>query len=233
MKNLVVITGAGMSAESGLKTFRGSDGLWEGYDVMSVASIDGFRSNPSLVYEFYNARRRQLKTVKPNPCHRFLSELQQEYKVNIITQNVDDLHERGGSKDILHLHGELLKVRTLNHPSIIYEWSDDLNAEDLSPDGHRLRPHIVWFGEEVPLIQRAGDICSQADICMIIGTSLQVYPAAGLIDYLPSNTPIIYVDPMPSANHSLLNQHSFLTTIEDTAVNAIPRIRNILRKLKT
>lgn len=233
MKNLVVITGAGMSAESGLKTFRGSDGLWEGYDVMSVASIDGFRANPSLVYEFYNARRRQLKTVEPNDCHRFLSDLQKTFNVNIITQNVDDLHERGGSKNIMHLHGELLKVRTLNHPTKVYQWTEDLNGEDLSPDGHRLRPHIVWFGEEVPLIQSAGTICSQADICMIIGTSLQVYPAAGLIDYLPRQTPIIYIDPIPSINHSFLNQHPYLTTIKDTAVNAIPQIQKLLKDLNS
>ena len=198
MKNLVVLTGAGISAESGLKTFRDANGLWEGHDVMSVASPEGFRANPELVLEFYNQRRRQLLEVKPNSAHFALATLEKQYKVSIITQNVDDLHERAGSSDVIHLYGELLKSRNIIDDTSEFECKTDIKLGDLCPNGHQLRPHIVWFGEAVPMIETAMEICEQADLLLIIGTSMQVYPASGLIHYAPPNTPIYFIDPKPS-----------------------------------
>ncbi len=173
-----------MSAESGLKTFRDADGLWEGHDVMEVASPQGFASNPELVLDFYNQRRKQLLKVKPNAAHLHLAELEQSYKVTIITQNVDDLHERAGSTQIVHLHGELFKVRSTFNEYDIRDWKEDLNLGDTCDNGHQLRPHIVWFGEAVPLMEEAISICQTADILLIVGTSLQVYPAASLMHYV-------------------------------------------------
>lgn len=198
MKSIVVLTGAGMSAESGLKTFRDADGLWEGHDVMKVASPQGYEENPELVLEFYNQRRRQLLQVNPNQAHYALVELEKKYKVTIITQNVDDLHERAGSKHVLHLHGELLKVRSTTNPSLVLNWKYDLNLGDKDDEGHQLRPHIVWFGEDVPMIEPAIKICEQAEILIIIGTSLQVYPAASLMHYAPRDIRAYYIDPKPS-----------------------------------
>lgn len=195
MKRIVVLTGAGISAESGINTFRDADGLWEGHDIMEVASPEGWIKNPQLVLEFYNKRRAQLATVIPNAAHFALQELEEKYNVQIITQNVDDLHERAGSSTVLHLHGELYKVRSTQNPSLVYEWKKDLNPNDLGEDGAPLRPHIVWFGEDVPLIPQAISWVEKADIIVIIGTSLQVYPAAGLMHYAKPDIPIYYIDP--------------------------------------
>ncbi len=195
MKRIVVLTGAGISAESGINTFRDADGLWEGHDIMEVASPEGWVKNPQLVLEFYNKRRAQLATVIPNAAHFALQELEEKYNVQIITQNVDDLHERAGSSTVLHLHGELYKVRSTQNPSLVYEWKKDLNPNDLGEDGAPLRPHIVWFGEDVPLIPQAISWVEKADIIVIIGTSLQVYPAAGLMHYAKPDIPIYYIDP--------------------------------------
>ncbi len=195
MKRIVVLTGAGISAESGINTFRDADGLWEGHDIMEVASPEGWIKNPQLVLEFYNKRRDQLATVIPNATHFALQELEEKYNVQIITQNVDDLHERAGSSTVLHLHGELYKVQSTQNPSLVYEWKKDLNSDDLGEDGAPLRPHIVWFGEDVPLIPQAVSWVEKADIIVIIGTSLQVYPAAGLMHYAKPDIPIYYIDP--------------------------------------
>ena len=197
MKTIAVLTGAGISAESGLKTFRESGGLWEEYDIMEVASIEGWKANPELVLEFYNKRRQQLEEVQPNKAHKFLAELEQDFHVNIITQNVDDLHERAGSKKVLHLHGELKKVRSTKYPELIYPWEGDLSSDDVCEKGAPLRPHVVWFGEPVPAIESAMPLISDADILLVIGTSLQVYPAAGLIELFRSGKPAFYIDPAP------------------------------------
>lgn len=198
MKHIVVLTGAGISAESGIKTFRDADGLWEGHDVMEVASPQGFENNPKLVLDFYNQRRRQLKEVQPNAAHKDLADLENNYKVTIITQNVDDLHERAGSTNVVHLHGELCKVRSTGNPTNIKIWTEDINLGDLCKQGHQLRPHIVWFGEEVPMIDNAVKLCATADVLVIIGTSMQVYPAASLMHYAPADIPIYYIDPKPA-----------------------------------
>jgi NAD-dependent deacetylase len=196
---LVVLSGAGMSAESGISTFRDSNGLWENHDVKDVASPEGFRKNPTLVLEFYNQRRRQLLDVKPNAGHLALKELEKDYEVYIITQNVDDLHERAGSTNIVHLHGELKKVRSTKNERLVYDWLGDLVMGDLSKDdGAQLRPHIVWFGEMVPELEKAARIVAKANVVMIIGTSMQVYPAAGLVDYASSSAKVFYIDPNPA-----------------------------------
>lgn len=212
MKHIVVLTGAGISAESGIKTFRDADGLWEGHDVMEVASPQGFRVNPELVLDFYNQRRKQLLEVKPNQAHLDLAGLEADYKVTIITQNVDDLHERAGSSNVIHLHGELLKARSTFDEESIITWKTDINFGDMCQNGYQMRPHIVWFGEAVPMIDKAVDICETADILMIIGTSMQVYPAASLMHYVPENTPTYFIDPKPT----IVNQKN-ITVIQETA----------------
>jgi NAD-dependent deacetylase len=204
-KKLVVLTGAGISAESGIKTFRDSDGLWEGHNVMDVATPEGWHRNPELVLDFYNQRRRQLKEVQPNLGHQILVELESHYDVFVITQNVDDLHERAGSTNVLHLHGELLKVRSNANPDYILDWQDDLNMGHFDNNENQLRPHIVWFGEEVPALEEAVAITEIADYFAVIGTSLQVYPAAGLIDFTNSKTTIYYIDPKPIKIPNLRN----------------------------
>ncbi|WP_339919839.1 NAD-dependent deacylase [uncultured Flavobacterium sp.] len=204
-KKLVVLTGAGISAESGIKTFRDSDGLWEGHNVQDVATPEGWNKNPALVLDFYNQRRKQLKEVQPNLGHQILAELEAHFDVFIITQNVDDLHERAGSKNVLHLHGELLKVRSTANPNYILDWTEDLNFDDLDNNNNQLRPHIVWFGEEVPALEEAILITETADYFAVIGTSLQVYPAAGLIDFTNSKIPIYYIDPKPIKIPNLRN----------------------------
>lgn len=219
MKHIVVLTGAGMSAESGIKTFRDADGLWEGHDVMEVASPQGFARNPVLVLDFYNQRRKQLFEVTPNSAHMALAQLEGAHKVTIITQNVDDLHERAGSSNVLHLHGELRKVRSTQDSTYIVPWDKDLFLGDTCENGHQLRPHIVWFGEAVPMIERAIEICETADILIIIGTSMQVYPAAGLMHYVNSNTPIYYVDPKPAMGYT-----KNLTVIADKATSGILKV---------
>lgn len=226
MKNIVVLTGAGISAESGLKTFRDADGLWEGHDIMEVASPEGFYNNPELVLDFYNQRRRQLRTVKPNKAHLNLKELENNFKVHVITQNVDDLHERAGSSNILHLHGELLKVSSTKNPELVYDWNGDLILGDLCDEKAQLRPYIVWFGEEVPLLEKAAEITLQADVLIIIGTSMQVYPAASLIHYTKANIPIYFIDPKPSISE---NQYTNLTIIKDVASTGTDTLLELLR----
>lgn len=195
MKRIAVLTGAGISAESGISTFRDANGLWENHDIMEVASPEGWRNNPQLVLNFYNQRRRQLKEVQPNAAHYFLKDLEEKYEVTIITQNVDDLHERAGSSKIIHLHGELLKVRSEKNENLVQLWTEDLNLGDLAPDGAQLRPHIVWFGEMVPKMEEAIEVVCNADVLLVIGTSLQVYPAASLLNFLPNGKPIYVIDP--------------------------------------
>lgn len=194
-KKLVVLSGAGISAESGISTFRDSNGLWENHRIEDVASPEGFKNNPQLVLDFYNLRRRQLKDVHPNAAHEILAELERYYDITIITQNVDNLHERAGSNDVIHLHGELNKVRSVKHDLDIYTWEDDLNLGDVNARGEQLRPHIVWFGESVPMLELAAEIASTADIFLVIGTSMQVYPAASLIDFVPQHCEIFIIDP--------------------------------------
>lgn len=201
MKNLVVLTGAGMSAESGISTFRDSDGLWERYPVEQVATPEGYAANPKLVIDFYNERRKQLLEVKPNRGHELLAELEQNFNVTIITQNVDNLHERAGSTHVVHLHGELTKVTSSyqpNNPNYIKELKPEqyeVKMGDTAEDGSQLRPFIVWFGEAVPMIETAIHYTEQADIFVIIGTSLNVYPAAGLLNYVPYGVPVYLIDP--------------------------------------
>jgi len=216
MKKITVLTGAGVSAESGIKTFRDADGLWEGHDVMEVASPQGFAKNPALVLDFYNQRRRQLHTVAPNSAHLRIAELEKHHHVTIVTQNVDNLHERAGSTNIIHLHGELTKSRSVSDDQTIYDCPNDIVLGDLAPDGGQLRPHIVWFGEMVPMLERGALAVSQADIIIIIGTSMQVYPAAGLVGYARSDARIYYIDPRPSINYEL-ERSSNLEVIEAVA----------------
>ncbi len=225
-KRLVVLTGAGISAESGLKTFRDADGLWEGHDIYEVASPQGFRANPELVLDFYNQRRRQLLEVTPNKAHLNLADLESTFDIDIITQNVDDLHERAGSTKVLHLHGELLKVRSTKNENLVYPWKKDILLGDLCEENAQLRPHIVWFGEDVPLLEKAVEITLQADILVIIGTSMQVYPAASLVDYVTSNTPIYFIDPNPAVNKNAFNN---LTIIKDVASTGTDILLNMLR----
>ena len=217
-KNLVILTGAGISAESGIKTFRDAGGLWEGHDVMEVASPQGFANNPELVLDFYNQRRRQLLKVAPNKAHQALVTLEQKFKVTVITQNIDDLHERAGSTQVVHLHGELLKVRSTGSGNPI-PWSKDLMLGDCCENGYQLRPHIVWFGEDVPMMGHAIELTSQADVLMIIGTSMQVYPAASLINYVMSDIPIYFIDPRPTIEGNQLNN---LMVIPESATKGVP-----------
>ena len=215
-----------MSAESGLKTFRDSNGLWEGHDVMEVASPIGFAKDPELVLDFYNQRRRQLLEVAPNSAHLALATLEKEHEVAIITQNVDDLHERAGSTQVVHLHGELLKVRSTYDESLVIDWRSDLNLGDLCEHNSQLRPHIVWFGEAVPMMDAAIELVQRADIIAIVGTSMQVYPAAGLIDYSPQHSHIYFVDPNPS-----ISSTERITVFEEKATIGVPKvIQNIISK---
>ncbi|MBC2839468.1 NAD-dependent deacylase [Robiginitalea sp. SC105] len=197
MRELVVLSGAGVSADSGIRTFRDSGGLWEGHDVQEVATPEGFRRNPALVLDFYNQRRRQLREVAPNAGHRSLAELERTFRTTIVTQNVDDLHERAGSSRVLHLHGELLKARSTGPNQLVLPWETDIRIGDTCPEGYQLRPDIVWFGEAVPMLQRAAEVTARANILIIVGTSMQVYPAAGLVHYKKTGTPIYFVDPAP------------------------------------
>lgn len=222
-KKLVVLSGAGISAESGVKTFRDSNGLWENHSVEDVASPEGFERDPKLVLDFYNARRRQLLEVEPNQAHFILAELENNYEVEIITQNVDDLHERAGSTKVLHLHGELKKARPVNSDSQIISWEKDLNIGDLNFDGVQLRPHIVWFGEMVKEMDAAIEICAGADLFLIVGTSLSVFPAAGLINYLPENCEIFVIDPNLSGNYTKDKNH-----FRTSATEGMKLFRNLI-----
>lgn len=216
MKNLVVLTGAGVSAESGIATFRDNGGLWDKYDPQVVASIDGWNENPGLLLDFYNMRRKELEHVRPNSAHESIAALQEKFRVNVITQNVDNLHERAGSSNVLHLHGELTKVRPENCCNESDGFSEktvfdigygEVHLGDLAPNGHQLRPHIVWFGEPVPKIERAIDIVSKADLLLIVGTSLSVYPAAGLYRYAPRDISIYIIDPGTLKVHDSRLEH--------------------------
>ena len=228
MKKLVVLTGAGISAESGIKTFRDADGLWEGHNVQDVATPEGWHNNQALVLDFYNQRRRQLKEVQPNRGHEILAQLETDFDVHIITQNVDNLHEKAGSSKVLHLHGELLKVRSTKNENYILDWENDLNKGDVDPNGNQLRPHIVWFGEDVPALEEALFLMQQADFIAIIGTSMQVYPAAGLIHYGKPNVPIYYIDPKPATIYDLENP---LEVIAMNATEGVPLLREKLLKM--
>lgn len=203
LKKIAVLTGAGISAESGLKTFRDAGGLWEGHRVEDVATPEAWEKDPALVLAFYNERRLQLQNATPNNAHKILFELESHFKVSIVTQNVDDLHERAGSRDIIHLHGELKKARSERHGHLIYDCHNDIQMGDKCELGFQLRPYIVWFGEAVPLLHEAALKFVEADICIIVGTSLQVYPAAGLIQYLSAACPIYYIDPHPHLSPEL------------------------------
>lgn len=227
MKNLVVLTGSGISAESGIKTFRESGGLWEGYDVYEVATPEGWHKNPELVLEFYNQRRKQALESKPNEAHNILAELESHYNVTIITQNVDNLHERAGSSNIIHLHGELFKSRSTLDENLIYDMEGwELNLGDTCEKGSQLRPHIVWFGEMVPMMDVAARETMKADIYMVVGTSLVVYPAAGLLDYVGSDIPKFIVDP----NMPEVSKRPNLYLIEEKASTGMQKVRDILLK---
>ncbi|MFK7808177.1 MAG: NAD-dependent deacylase, partial [Saprospiraceae bacterium] len=203
MKKIVILTGAGISAESGIATFRDANGLWENHDVMEVASPEGWRKDRELVLEFYNQRRRQLHEVGPNDGHRALVDLEKNYDVTIVTQNIDDLHERAGSSKIIHLHGELLKARSTSNPNLVYDWPGDITKEDKCESGSQLRPHIVWFGEGVPMLEKAAEVVYGSDIVIIVGTSMNVYPAAGLVAYAKPGVPVYYIDPNPNISYEL------------------------------
>jgi NAD-dependent deacetylase len=226
MKKLVILTGAGISAESGINTFRDTNGLWEGHDVMQVASPEGYLANPALVLDFYNQRRKQLLEVFPNKAHFNLAHLENYFDVEIITQNVDDLHERAGSSSVIHLHGELLKVRSSVDKNDVLDWNKELVLGDLCSKKSQLRPHIVWFGEMVPLLEKAIEITQNADILIIIGTSMQVYPAASLIDFVEPNTPIYFIDPKPVV---LENNFNNLTIIKATASSGTDQLISYLK----
>lgn len=225
-KKLVVLTGAGISAESGIRTFRDMGGLWEEYDVMEVASYEGWLQNPELVLKFYNDRRKQLKDAQPNQGHIALAEAEKYFDVHIITQNVDNLHERAGSTKILHLHGELTKVESTADSSLVHDIGyTDLNIGDKCSKGSQLRPHIVWFGEPVPTMSMAVQIARQAEIFAVVGTSLNVYPAAGLVDYAPRSTPIYLVDPNDVAVQSRRN----VIFIKEKASVGVTKMLEMLR----
>ena len=225
IKKIVALTGAGISAESGITTFRDSGGMWEQYDVMEVASIDGWHKNPQLMLRFYNDRRKQLDEVEPNAAHRILAELETDFDVTIVTQNVDNLHERGGSTNVIHLHGELTKARSSSDPNMIIDvGSSPIEWGEKAPDGTQLRPHIVWFGEAVPLIATAAKAVSTADILLIIGTSLNVYPAAGLVGYADRNASIYLIDP----NEVTSNLGRKITIIREKATTGMEKLKKIL-----
>lgn len=224
-KKLVVLSGAGISAESGVKTFRDSNGLWENHRIEDVASPEGFERNPEMVLDFYNARRKQLNEVEPNEAHLILAELEEYFEVRIITQNVDDLHERAGSSKIIHLHGELKKARPVNSDSKIIPWEKDLNLGDLSSEGVQLRPHIVWFGEMVPEMDEAVKIAENADVFLVIGTSMQVYPAAGLIQYIPDHCEVFVID--PQLDNKFVKAENFFKT---SATEGMRKLKDRLLK---
>ncbi len=230
MKHVVVLSGAGVSAESGLKTFRDSNGLWEEHRVEDVATPGAFARNPELVQRFYNLRRAQLKTAKPNVGHKLIAALEKDYRVTVITQNVDDLHERGGSTNVIHLHGELTKVRPVNSTESVQEWEGDLRTGDVDEHGVQLRPHVVWFGEDVPLIERAALEVQTADAVIIVGTSLQVYPAAGLIGFAPATAPVFYIDPAPEVGYELRGRKN-LHVLELGGSTGMERVTELLPSL--
>lgn len=223
-KRLVVLTGAGVSQESGIKTFRDSDGLWENYPVEEIASIEGWHKNKELMLRFYNERRAQLATVEPNKAHKIIAELERDFDVTVVTQNVDNLHERAGSTKIIHLHGELTKVRGVDDDETTYDIGyEPIHLGDKSPSGAQLRPHIVWFGEAVPKLEEGARAVSECDILLVVGTSLAVYPAAGLVNYITRGRPIYLIDPKP-----IRVNYSNYTQIEDVASRGMEKFRELL-----
>ena len=227
MKHLVVLTGAGVSAESGIRTFRDSNGLWEDHRVEDVASPEGFARDPALVLDFYNQRRAQAREVQPNAAHLALAGFEEVsgWRVTIITQNVDDLHERAGSSEVIHLHGMLNQMRSVKNETTVFDCPGDIQVDDLAPDGGQLRPHIVWFGELVPLIEDAAEVASTADVLLVVGTSLQVYPAAGLLHYAPAGCPVYVIDPhQPPAGRAGVRY------VPEAASTGVPKV---LRELAT
>ena len=223
-KKLVILTGAGISAESGLKTFRDSDGLWEGYNIEDVATPRAWRKDPQLVLDFYNFRRKNVLDATPNAAHYGLTELEKDFDVTIITQNIDDLHERAGSTNILHLHGEILKMRSERDPELIYPVTGDIRLGDKAEDGSQLRPHIVWFEEPVPMMELAVPIVNRADLFVVVGTSLVVYPAAGLVNYTRQGIPLFVLD----KKLPYIPDNGFLTCIEKPATEGISLLRSKL-----
>ncbi|SNR32757.1 SIR2 family NAD-dependent protein deacylase [Hymenobacter mucosus] len=227
MKKIVALTGAGISAESGLATFRGADGLWEGHRIEDVASPEGWARNPSLVLDFYNQRRRAAREAEPNAGHRALVELAQDFEVVIITQNVDNLHERAGSQQVIHLHGQLFEARSSYFDQLVYPMESDLiELGDLCEKGYQLRPNIVWFGEQVPLMERAIEEAATADAFLVIGTSLQVYPAASLVHYTRPDCPIYIIDP----NQPAVSGRPSLHFVPEPATTGVPRVARELRE---
>lgn len=228
MKNIVVFTGSGISAESGIKTFRDSGGLWENYNITEVATPQAFKNNPELVLNFYNERRKQVINAKPNAAHLALVELEKKYSVQIITQNIDDLHERAGSKSVLHLHGEIMKAQSSRHEELIYRIKGtEINLGDNCEKGFQLRPHIVWFGEPVPEMETAIKLTMQAELFIVIGTSLEVYPAASLLEYAPQNIEKYIVDPK-AKKLPFINR---LTSINNSAGEGVPLLVNKLNSI--
>lgn len=227
-KKLVVLTGAGVSAESGLKTFRDSDGLWEGHEITEVATPRGWKKNPQLVLDFYNLRRKDVLDAEPNNAHLGLASLEKDYDVTIITQNIDDLHERAGSSKVVHLHGQILKMRSERNESLVSDITGNLKLGDMASDGAQLRPHIVWFQEEVPMIPTAVGIMRTADIFVVVGTSLVVYPAAGLVNYAPEHIPKFIIDKRIPYSVSMDN----LTCIEKPATEGVKKLIEILARSK-
>lgn len=223
-KHIVILSGAGISAESGLKTFRDGDGLWMGYNVQDVATPRAFAKDPQLVLNFYNERRRDVAAAQPNAAHIGLAELEKDFKVTIVTQNIDDLHERGGSTNVLHLHGEIFKMRSVANMSRIFDIRGDINVGDLAPDGFQLRPHIVWFEESVPMMEEAVMLLHDCDYFVVIGTSLQVYPAASLLHYAPPFLPKYIVDKKIPAVHDYPNLH----LIEKPATAGVEDLKKML-----
>ena len=227
MKRLAVLSGAGVSKESGINTFRDSGGLWEQYPVEDVASIEGWYRNPGLVLDFYNARRRDVQHREPNEAHRIIAELEKDFKVTVITQNIDNLHERAGSTDIIHLHGEITKARGEHSLQPVYDIGyNDIHLGDKDSRGEQLRPHIVWFGEPVPMIEKAAEVVSQCNILLVIGTSLAVYPAAGLVGYIRDGVPVYLIDPSPISLH-----YSHYTQIQDVATSGMRRFKAMVKSL--
>ena len=226
-KKLIVLSGAGISAESGIKTFRDTDGLWEGHNVYEVASPRGFAKNPQLVLDFYNMRRRDVAAAKPNAAHAGLAELEKDFNVTVITQNIDDLHERAGSTNVVHLHGEIFKMRSVSNPALVSEIREDIKVGDLAEDGSQLRPHIVWFEEQVPMIETALEIMATADIFVVIGTSLLVYPAAGLINYAPAHIPKFIIDKSIPYTGTIPN----ITNIKKPATEGVEDLKRLLRSM--
>jgi NAD-dependent deacetylase len=223
-KHIVILTGAGISAESGLKTFRDSDGLWMGYNIEDVATPRGFAKDPALVLDFYNQRRKDVKTAEPNDAHKGLAALEKDFKVTIVTQNIDDLHERGGSSKVLHLHGQIFQMRSVKNTDNILAIDGDINVGDLAEDGTQLRPDIVWFEEPVPMIEKAAFVMQTADVFVLVGTSLQVYPAAGLIDFVPSDVPKYIIDKVIPE----VGKYENIIAIQGTATEGVGKLREIL-----